>query len=170
VNTEVAEKTMKKILILMLASWLPAAFADFILPGSGELQLADGQSQVLDFGFSYKQYNGGFVFQAGNQQVEVADVPEKYTLALVLHQDKEVWITDWANKPLTAFNWTLKDHKLVLQKNTDPKFNDKARGGFVLFIDDTPYFFYKNMAQLKFHFDKTGLKEMSVEGMFTPGR
>ncbi|WP_337840411.1 hypothetical protein [Rheinheimera sp.] len=161
---------MKQLLIFILSVWLPCAWGAFEVPGKGSMTLANGETQPLMFSFAYKQANSGFVFQAGQQEVEVADVPEKYTLALVLHQDKEVWVTDWVNEPIASFDWTLGQYHLVLKKNTDPKLATKARGGFVLSVNGTLYFFHKNMAQLKFHFDATGLKELSVEGMFTPGR
>lgn len=161
---------MKRILLFLICVWLPAAWATFEVPGHGQLTLVNGESQPLNFGFAYKQLNGGYVFQAGSQQVEVDELPEKYTLALVLHQDKEVWITDWTNQPIQSFDWTLGRYHVVLKKNTDPKLADKARGGYVLQVDNSLYFFHKNMAQLKFHFDSTGLKELTVEGMFSPSR
>ena len=109
--------------------------------------------QSLQFGFAFTQKNGTQIFQAGIQEVEVAELPDKYTLALVLHQDEQIWVTDWINKPLQGFEWTLGKHSFKLSKNTDPKYKDKARGGYVLMFDDTPYFFHKNMAQIKFGTD-----------------
>ena len=161
---------MRQLLTFVLAIWLPVSWAAFEVPGNGTMILANGEAQPLTFSFAYKQSNSGFVFQAGRQQVEVADVPDKYTLALVLHQDKEVWITDWVNQPIQSFDWTIGRYHLVLEKNSDPKDAAKARGGYVLKVNDDKYFFHKNMAQLKFHFDAKGLKDLSVEGMFSPGR
>ncbi len=109
------------------------------------------------------------VFQAGIQEVEVAELPDKYTLALVLHQDEQIWVTDWINQPLQGFEWTLGKHSFKLNKNRS-KIPGQSRGGYVLMFDKTPYFFHKNMAQIKFHFHKEGVSEVRIEGMFTPGR
>ncbi|MBP8226609.1 MAG: hypothetical protein KAX67_01125, partial [Pararheinheimera sp.] len=93
-----------------------------------------------------------------------------YTLALVLHQEEQIWVTDWLNQPLQGFEWTLGKHSFKLTKNTDPKYKEKARGGYVLMFDNTAYFFHKNMAQIKFYFTKDGVSEVRIEGMYTPGR
>ena len=157
-------------LMLFSLLWVPMSWAYFTLPGQGQLVLLDGSKQSLQFGFSFTQKNGTEVFQAGIQEVEVAELPDKYTLALVLHQNEQIWVTDWINKPLQGFEWSLGKHSFKLRKNTDPKYADKARGGYVLLFDNTPYFFHKNMAQIKFHFTKDGVSEIRIEGMFTPGR
>lgn len=161
---------VKTSLILIFFLWIPAAWAYFTVPGQGQMMLLDGTEQPLQFGFAFAQKNGAHIFQAGIQEVEVAELPEKYTLALVLHQDEQIWVTDWINKPLQGFDWSLGTHHFKLSKNTDPKYADKARGGYVLMYNDTPYFFHKNMAQIKFHFNKDGVSEVRIEGMFTPGR
>jgi hypothetical protein len=161
---------IKTSLLLLLSLWLPSAWAYFTVPGQGQLFLLDGSVQSLQFGFAFNQKNGAEVFQAGIQEMEVAELPEKYTLALVLHQDTQIWVTDWINKPLQGFEWTLGRHTFVLSKNTEPKYADRARGGYVLMFNKTPYFFHKNMAQIKFHFTKEGVAEVFIEGMFTPGR
>ncbi|MBU1618331.1 MAG: hypothetical protein KJ556_02975 [Gammaproteobacteria bacterium] len=161
---------VKTSLMLLFLLWVPTTWAYFTVPGQGHLTLLDGTKQSLQFGFSFKQQNGAEVFQAGIQVVEVAELPSKYTLALVLHQDEQIWVTDWSNKPLQGFDWSVGKHSFKLSKNTDPKYQDKARGGYVLMFDNTPYFFHKNMAQIKFHFDKDGVSEVRIEGMFTPGR
>lgn len=161
---------VKTSLIVLLLLWVPRLWAYFDVPGQGQLTLLDGTKQSLQFGFSFKQQNGTEVFKAGIQEVEVAELPSKYTLALVLHQDEQIWVTDWSNKPLQGFEWSLGKHSFKLGKNTNPKFKDKARGGYVLMFDNTPYFFHKNMAQIKFHFNKDGVSEVRIEGMFTPGR
>lgn len=161
---------VKTSLMLLFLLWVPGTWAYFTVPGQGQLVLLDGTKQSLQFGFSFRQQNGTEVFQAGIQEVEVAELPDKYTLALVLHQDEQIWVTDWINKPLQGFEWTLGKHSFKLRKNTDPKYKDKARGGYVLMFDDTPYFFHKNMAQIKFYFNKDGVSEIRIEGMFTPGR
>jgi hypothetical protein len=134
------------------------------------LILFDGTKQSLNFGFAYNQINSVEVFQAGVQQITVTELPERYTLAVILHQDEQVWVTDWINQPLQGFEWSLGSHSFKLGKNTDPQYADKARGGYVLWVDTTPYFFHKNMAQIKFHFDNQGISEISIEGMFSPRR
>ncbi len=78
------------------------------------LVLLDGSKQSLQFGFAFTQKNGTEVFQAGVQEVEVAELPDKYTLALVLHQEEQIWVTDWINQPLQGFEWTLGKHSFKL--------------------------------------------------------
>ena len=161
---------VKTSLMLLFLLWGSTAWGYFTVQGQGQLVLLDGTKQSLQFGFSFIQKNGTEVFQAGIQEVEVAELPDKYTLALVLHQDEQIWVTDWVNKPLLSFEWSLGKHNFKLSKNTDPKYEGKARGGYVLMFDNTPYFFHKNMAQIKFHFNKDGISEIRIEGMFTPSR
>ncbi len=160
---------MVKTCLLCLLLWLPSCWAYFVLPGHGQLELLNGSKQQLDFGFAYSQKNGKTIFKAGAQEVEVAELPDKYTLALILHQDKEIWVTDWLNQPLQGFEWVIGKHSFKLSKNTNPKNTKRARGGYVLMVDQTPYFFHKNMAQIKFHFSREGIEEIRIEGMFTPG-
>lgn len=161
---------VKTSLMLLFLLWGQTAWAYFTVPGQGQLILFDGSLQSLKFGFGFSQKNGTEVFVAGIQEVEVAELPDKYTLALVLHQDEQIWVTDWINQPLQGFDWSLGKHSFKLTKNTDPKYKEKARGGYVLMFDNTPYFFHKNMAQIKFYFNKDGVSEVRIEGMFTPGR
>ncbi len=161
---------VKSGLSLILLLWAPVSWAYFTLPGHGQLVLLDGSKQSLQFGFAFTQKNGTEVFQAGVQEVEVAELPDKYTLALVLHQEEQIWVTDWLNQPLQGFEWTLGKHSFKLTKNTDPKYKEKARGGYMLMFDNTAYFFHKNMAQIKFYFTKDGVSEVRIEGMYTPGR
>lgn len=155
--------------MLLCLGWASSAWAYFTVPGKGQLVLLDGTKQSLQFGFAFTQKNGTEIFQAGIQEVEVAELPEKYTLALVLHKDEQIWVTDWVNKPVQSFEWSLGKHSFILSKNSDPRYAEKARGGYVLLFDGTPYFFHKNMAQIKFHFNKEGISEVRIEGMFTPG-
>ncbi|RVT45836.1 hypothetical protein EMM73_11515 [Rheinheimera sediminis] len=161
---------VKSSLMLLLLLCAPTAWAYFTVPGQGQLTFLDGSKQSLQFGFAYKQQNGTEVFQAGIQTLEVAELPSKYTLALVLHKDEQIWVTDWSDKPLQAFEWILGQYSFKLSKNSDAKYRDKARAGYVLMFNNTPYFFHKNMAQIKFHFNKDGISEVRIEGMFTPGR
>lgn len=161
---------MKISFAILTLLWASNCLASFEMPGQGYAELSCGTSESVDFGFALKKQDESYVFTAGNQQVNVPDVPERYTLVMVLHQDKEVWIPDWFDKPLQSFDWSIAGKRIQLKQNTDSRSIDKARGGFVVLVDETPYFFHSNTAQLKFHFNQEGLQDLRIEGMFTAKR
>lgn len=158
---------MKYLWLLSLLLLIPSTYAQFDIYGEGTVQLANGQSQPFDFGFSYFRQDGQYRFIVGRHSVMVPSVPRKYSLALVLQDDKQVWVADFINEPLTGFNFELEQYQIKLYQDSSLT---NARGGFVLQLNDERYYFNRGPGQVNFIFTEQGLKDVWVEGMFKPAR
>lgn len=160
---------MQKLLVAlcMIGLSLPVV-ADFTIAGPLTLTTKEGQQQQTDFGFAYTGTDAGYVFQAGQQQLAVDEVPKRYTLSLVLYQDSQVWVTDFSKQPLAGFQWQLGRHQLKLYRQVQVP---PQPGNMVLEIDGVRHFFIaRRPAQVHFLFDDTGIRELRVEGTFKPKR
>lgn len=151
------------LLILMSST----AFAQFDLVGEGEVVLLNGQHQPFDFGFSYFRQDGNYQFIVGRNSLTVPSVPKKYSLALILQDDSQVWVPDFINSPIQQFSLSIEDHKIRLFIDAEAT---KARGNFILDVDGDRYQFSRGPGQINFYFTEQGLKEIRVEGMYKPRR
>lgn len=153
---------MKHWLLCTFLLVSPLSFAQFDIFGEGKVYLVNGQNQPFDFGFSYFRQDGKYRFIVGRHSLTVPSVPQKYSLALILQDDKQVWVSDFINEPLTGFELELDGNELVLYQ--DPA-ADKAKGNFVLKLNGDRFYFNRGPAQVSFLFNEDGIKEIKVEGM-----
>jgi len=146
----------------------PLSLAQFELQGPITLQLSDGQSKQTEFGFAFLQQDDGYQFRVGPHAMSVAEVPKRYTLALMLNKQQQVWARDFSKEPLVGFQWQIGKHQLQLLKQP---MKPARPGDFVLLIDSVRYHFIEGRpAQIHFRFDEKGILEIDVEAMLRPKR
>lgn len=158
---------MKYWLLCSLLLISPLSVAQFDISGEGTVFLSNGKSQPFDFGFSYFRQDGQYRFIVGRYSLMVPSVPQKYSLALILQDDKQVWASDFINEPINGFTLELDGHELALYQDTTAI---KAKGHFVLELNGERFYFDRGPAQVNFLFTEQGIKEVRVEGMFKPAK
>jgi len=161
-------KYLTRVLALAALFCSTASLAEFQLNGPVQLTLADGNQQQTEFGFAFLQHEGSYQFRLGPHNMAVEEVPKRYTLALMLNKEQQVWARDFSKAPVTGFHWQIGKHQLKLFKQ---KLQPARPGDFVLLIDDLRYHFIEGRpAQIHFHFDEKGITEIEVEAMLQPKR
>lgn len=163
---------MKRSYLFFLTMLLVTLFtaptqAQFDITGTGSLLRADGTTEQVTFGFKYFRQDGNYYFVAGQQQLVVPSVPQKYSLTLVIQKDNSVWLSEFTNDPLFGFELNMGAHKIKLFK--DP-LNTRARGNFILDVDGELFQFSIGPGRVNFLFEEKGIKEIRIEGMYKPGR
>ncbi|EWH09072.1 hypothetical protein DS2_14409 [Catenovulum agarivorans DS-2] len=136
------------------------ASAEFDLPGQAIIVYPSGLKKPVDFGFSYKMTDEGTRFSAGNSSVAVSQVPEQYTLALYLHQDQYIWVSEFSKGYFSTFVYKIGDHVIELRKAP----NRNIKGKYELIIDGKISLFDTNTIQLDFAFDENGIKRIIPRG------
>ncbi len=143
--------------------------ADFNFTGQAKLALADGSESTVPFGFSFLKAQEGYSFSLGQHQMDVEEVPKRFTLAIVLNDKNQVWVTDFSDKPLNGFNWSLPPHNIQLVKQ--PDLVPKRPGDFSLLINGARYHFTeKKRGLIHFNFTEKGIDSINVEAMLMPKR
>lgn len=164
---------MKKLACLFAAAALAlvlplAASAEFVLQGPLQLTTSKGLTVDKTFGFAFEQSADGYLFRVGAQQLSVAEVPKRYTLSLILHQNAEVWATDFHPEPIQGFRWSIGPHRFHLFKQAQ---KPARPGDFVLDIDGLRHYFVPGKPiQIHFLFEPHGISELRVEGTLKPKR
>ena len=144
---------------------LPAQ-AQFDITGEGNVFLVNGTTQQFDFGFSLFRQDGSYRFIVGRYNLNVPTAPKKYSLALILQDDKHVWVTDFINEPLLGFELQIEQYRIKLFRDPD----SDAKGHFILQINDERFQFRRGPGQISFLFNDRGIKDVRVDGMFKPRR
>ncbi|MFT4928486.1 MAG: hypothetical protein ACI8WB_004605 [Phenylobacterium sp.] len=148
------------IMTLMMSSF--SALADFDYPGNGTLVYPTGMQKPFNFGFAFKQGPNGYFFKVGKQEMSTSDVPSKYSIWLTLHQDKHIFVQEFAKGYFQEFDWNLGDHNIKLSKK---EFKDKdVKGNYVLTIDGKTYQFSKKSAEISINFTKKGIRSIDTSG------
>lgn len=150
----------KTIIFSIFALFSSVAFADFDIQGKGELTFPTGTKKEFQLGFKFDSSNGEF--SVGKQSFSTDQVPEKYSVGLVLHKGEFMWVQEFNKGYFSTFEWKLGKHKISLSKK---KFNNPVKGDYVLTVNGNPYHFSSTIAQLNIEFDKDGITGVSVEGM-----
>ena len=153
-----------------LMLWLLLLFphygwAQFDISGAAELTFENGQQQQLSYRFRYFRQEGHYHFVAGEQQLTVPSLPQKYSLALILQDNKDVWIPDFSKVPIHSFSFSIAGNDIKLMR--DPAATE-APGSFTLQLNDEIYYFNRGPGQINFYFTEDGIKEVKIEGMFKP--
>lgn len=156
---------MKVWLLAALLFTLPAQ-AQFDIAGEGKVYLQNGSQQDFDFGFSFFRQDGTYRFIVGRYSLDVHTVPQKYSLSLILQDDKQVWVPDFINEPLLGFELQIEQYHLRLFQDPEAKSN----GNFILQLNDERFMFSRGPGQVNFLFTERGIKDVRVEGMFKPRR
>lgn len=156
-----------RLLLLFCVFFSMAARADYHYEGQLQLQVLNGELLSQPFEFSLKQMNQNYQFTIGAQTARLTQPPQRYSVALVLQKEQEVWVSDFTDKPLEAFTLALGDHVIRLEKNAQAK---AARGNYILTVGEQQYYFGRGPAQLNFILSPTGISDVEVRGMFKPRR
>lgn len=158
---------MKLQLLLLCTTLLfsPLSQAQFDIRGEGKVTLTDNSSKTFDFGFSFLRQDGSYRFTVGSQSLNVPSVPQKYSIAVILQDNRYVWVADFVKEPISSFELELGQYSVKLF--TDP-LAVNAPGKFVLKLNDETYYFYRGPGQINFYFNETGIRDVRIEGMFKP--
>lgn len=143
------------------------ALANFSITGKLELKFADGQQQQQNYPLQLMREQGSYIFQAGQQQTRLNTPLQRYTIAVILQNEQDVWVTEFANQPLHGFTFDIAGHTLSLSKDPTAK---TAPGQFVLRFNDEMFYFSRGPGQINFTFDDQGVAEIQIKGMFKPRR
>ncbi|MDP4535024.1 hypothetical protein Q3O60_02345 [Alkalimonas collagenimarina] len=156
-------KHLLTVLLLGVALHFPA-FAYFEVEGKGIVHLKNGDSKPFTFGFSYTRRDGRNVFIVGKNSLPVQQVPQKYSLALVLHQDSYVWVNDFVDEPLIGFDFEIDGHRLKLYREDGLR----ERGSYVIEINGVRHHFSRNIGQINFYFKPQGIDRVEPESFIRP--
>jgi len=138
--------------------------ADYEYAGQGHYIDGNGQSHRFDFGLALLKQQHHYMFRLGQQQIAVEESPRRYTLALVLNEQQQVWVPDFSAEPISGFDWQLGPHHLKLYK-------DNSSQLYQLQVDENLYqFTSKKRGQIHFVLSETGIKEIRVESMLLQSR
>jgi hypothetical protein len=151
-------------LLLLLAA---SCNAQFDITAAGKIHPLTGDSQPINFGFSFVRQEGTYRFIAGSQSLNVHTVPKKYSIVLILQDEQQVWVPDFSQDPVSGFELDIENYQLRLFH--DPAMI-KARGNYVFQLNGENYYFNRGPAQINFYFTERGIKEVRVEGMFKPSK
>ncbi|MDX1676630.1 hypothetical protein [Arsukibacterium sp.] len=154
---------MKIIIVVFSLLMSFPVFAQFQLTGKGTYTLLDGKTVPFQHGFSYIRKEGQYHFSVGKQSLTVNSVPQKYSLALILQNDDEVWVPDFVNAPLRRFEYEISGFSLKLTQEPDIK---DGRGNFILHYDGGRYRFNRGPGQVNFIFNEDGIERVEIKGMF----
>ncbi|MER2491385.1 hypothetical protein [Catenovulum sediminis] len=136
------------------------AFAEFNIPGKATIVYPSGLEKTIDFGFSYENTDEGTQFSAGPFSVPVAEVPEQYSIALILHQDEYVWVQEFAKGYFTSFVYQVGNNKIELRKAPDRQ----IKANYELLVNGRMYLFDTNSIQLLFKFNDKGIDKIEANG------
>ena len=153
------------LVLLLLTS--TKVFADFSVEGKLALQFADGQQQQQIFPMQLIREQGSYIFSVGSQQTRLNAPLQKYSLALILQNDQDVWVTDFANQPLNGFTLQIAEYEITLRRDPQAR---AARGRYVVQLNDEIFYFSRGPGQINFVFNEQGIAEVQVKGMFKPRR
>ncbi|WP_019674780.1 hypothetical protein [Arsukibacterium perlucidum] len=152
-----------KIMILIVGLLFSlSAIGQFQLMGNGSYTLQDGKTVPIQYGFSYIRKEGQYHFSAGKQSLIVSSLPQKYSLALILQNEDEVWVPDFVSAPLAEFEFEIADFKLKLTQQ--PELKD-GRGNYILHYDGGRYRFSRGPGQVNFVFNEEGIARVEIKGM-----
>lgn len=136
--------------------------ANFNIEGKLKVTSPKAKKEEKTLSIGYKDKAGKHYFSIGNNEYGVSGRPEKYSVAIILQKNNYVWIQEFSNQLIKSFEWHIGEHKIKLKKQIRAK---PVIGDYILTIDETDYFFTKNIAQLTFNFTDEGLDEIEVDGM-----
>ncbi len=154
---------LKKLLLVLTATALSfSAWADFSYEGKGKLTYPTGAQKPFTFGFAYKKIDYGYAFTIGTHNMEVEQLPNKYTIWLNLRDDTNVYIQEFAKGYFEGFEWQLGEHKISLKKKQFEK--DGPRGNYVLNIDGVDHFFKGKNGAIDIIFSKKGIRAIETSG------
>lgn len=158
--------TLTVNLLSLLMLFFPLfTWAQFDLSGAADLTLENGQQKQLTYSFRYFRQEGNYHFVAGEQKLVVPSVPQKYSIALILQDNKDVWVPDFSKMPVQGFHFSIGGNTIVLRR--DPAVTE-APGNFTLQLNDEIFYFNRGPGQINFYFSEEGIKEVKIEGMLKP--
>ena len=146
----------------MLSLFCASAQADFSYVGKGKLLFPTGTETDLEFTLAATKLSNGYSFKVGQQALEVAQVPEKYSIWFSLNKAHEVYVQEFATTYLQEFELKLDDYNITLKKKIlKPK---PAKGDYVLSINNLEYFFTSNQGQIDIFMNEEGIVSIEANG------
>lgn len=82
----------------------------------------------------------------------------------MLHNNEAVWVTDFADAPLLGFEFKIAGHQLKLYQEDGLR----MPGSFVIEIDGVRHHFSRNIGQIDFTFDDTGITGVEPKSLLRP--
>ena len=136
--------------------------AEFQLKGSGIISYPTGVVNLLPIGFSITKGSNGFTFVAGEQEMQVSSVPEKYSIWLSINKEHQIFVQEFSRSYFNEFEWQLGNHSIALKKKVlSPK---RYLGDYVLSIDNIDYFFKSKQSFIDILFNEDGISSIEANG------
>ncbi|MBE1300289.1 MAG: hypothetical protein GJ680_10345 [Alteromonadaceae bacterium] len=148
--------------IWMLVLYSTVVNADFNFAGKGTLRYPTGVETPFEFGFTLVQRASGNIFHAGTYEMEVSQVPEKYSIWISVHEDKHVYVQEFAGGYFEGFTWLLGEHQIILKKKVNQR--KKVPGNYVLSVDGVDHFLKGKSGSVDVYFDSKGIKDVDLSG------
>lgn len=153
---------LRSYVVFLLSFFCACAHADFNYVGKGKLRFPTGTETDLEFPLAATKINTGFSFKVGQQELEVAQVPEKYSIWFSMNKAHEVYVQEFASTYLQEFELQLGEYDITLKKKVlKPK---PAKGDYVLSINNLDYFFTSNQGQIDILMNEEGIVAIEANG------
>jgi uncharacterized protein YdeI (BOF family) len=153
----------KKLMLVLVGSLCSfSALADFDYLGKGKLLYPTGMEKPFTFGFAYKKIEYGHTFKVGKQEMEVEELPKKYSIWMTLHKGESLFIQEFAKGYFKAFDWKLGEHTITMNKKVFK--DERVKGDYVLTIDGQEYYFKGKNGQIEIIFNKKGISRIGTSG------
>ncbi|ALU44718.1 hypothetical protein [Pseudoalteromonas rubra] len=154
-------KYITKLAYLLTFLSASYAWADFDIPGAGQLTYPTGIEKEFSFGFGWQ--SGAQKFRIGDHSYDMAQLPESYSIAITLSKDdSKVWVQEFNSGFIEGFSWQLGDHKLELVKK---RFKSPVKGDYVLRLNDIDYFLVRNNLSVTIKFTEQGIDNIKLDGV-----
>ncbi|RZM78109.1 hypothetical protein [Pseudoalteromonas rubra] len=154
-------KYLTKLVYLLTLFSAGHVWADFDLPGKGQLVYPTGVAKEFNFGFGWQSDTQKF--RIGERSYDMAQIPESYSIAITLSKDdSKVWVQEFNPGFIEGFSWQLGEHKLELFKK---QFMSPVKGDYVLRLDDIDYFLVRNNLSVTIKFTEQGIDNIKLDGV-----
>ncbi len=148
------------LMVLALCTVSHMAVAEFNYEGNGTLKYPTGVETPFSFGFAFNKTGSGHKFKAGQYEMEVGQVPDKYSIWIAMVEDKNVYVQEFAGGYFEGFEWQLGEHSVSLKKKVlSPK---RALGDYVLTVNGIDYFFKGKQGAIEILFDENGISSIEA--------
>lgn len=158
---------MRLLLGMMLLVLSPAGFASFQLEGKLQLHYQNGKKVTQTFPIKLTREEGAYQFHAGILKTRLNSPPQKYSLSLILQNNEDIYVTDFTNEPLQAFQLDIAGYSISLSRELHAR---AAPGRYVVKMNDEIFYFSRGPGQVNFLFNSDGISEVKIQGMFKPRR
>ncbi len=154
------KRTLALVLLALSALTSISARANFNIPGTATVTYHSGSTKQIDFSFAFKKSNGSQHFIAGPYKMATDEVPEQYTLAVLITKGGNGWVQEFGQGYFKSFIYKLGKHTIEMRHSPDRD----VKGNYTLIHNGRSSLFETNTAQIVISFDNDGIKKIKLQG------